>query len=160
MADQTTPPAPDAARTDSLAAAERALLLNIETHTDWSSTAVVTALGAVVRRNASRRTEGARSAGSPPSFRELICRYWRWPGLSHCGRIRQWPALISLHLHQALLGGAGHPVIFDRDPKHGGVHVRVADEPCCGAGFVRTLSPILWIVIDVLHGLTAFPPLL
>jgi hypothetical protein len=44
MADQTTPPAPDAARTDSLAAAERALLLNIETHTDWSSTAVVTAL--------------------------------------------------------------------------------------------------------------------
>src|SRR4029077_2571691 len=105
-----------------------------------------------------RRAEGARSAGSPSSFRELICRYWRWPDLSHCGRIRQWPALISLHLHQALLGGASHPVIFDRDPKHGGVHVRVADEPCCGAGFVRTFPPILWIVIDVLHRLTAFPP--
>jgi hypothetical protein len=44
MADQMTIAVAEPVRPDSLAAAERAVLLNIETHTDWSSTAVVTAL--------------------------------------------------------------------------------------------------------------------
>ena len=44
----------DQVRPDSLSAAERAVLLNIETHTNWSATAVVTALfekGLIARRS-------------------------------------------------------------------------------------------------------------
>jgi hypothetical protein len=44
MADQTTRTAPEPVKPDSLAAAERAVLFNIETHTDWSDASVVTAL--------------------------------------------------------------------------------------------------------------------
>ena len=44
MADQTTRTAPEPVKPDSLTAAERAVLFNIETHTDWSDASVVTAL--------------------------------------------------------------------------------------------------------------------
>jgi hypothetical protein len=44
MADQMTHTRPEFVTPDSLTAAERALLFNIETHTDWSDSRVVTAL--------------------------------------------------------------------------------------------------------------------
>ncbi len=53
MADQMIRTAFEEARPDSLAAAERAVLLNIETHSNWSASGVVAALcekGLITRR--------------------------------------------------------------------------------------------------------------
>jgi hypothetical protein len=44
MADQTTRTRPEPVTPDSLMAAERAVLFNIETHADWSDSRVVSAL--------------------------------------------------------------------------------------------------------------------
>jgi hypothetical protein len=44
MADQTTRTAPEPVKPDSLTAGERAVLFNIETHTNWSDSGVVAAL--------------------------------------------------------------------------------------------------------------------
>jgi hypothetical protein len=44
MADQMTRTRPESATPGSLTAPERAVLFNIETHTDWSNSRIVTAL--------------------------------------------------------------------------------------------------------------------
>jgi hypothetical protein len=63
MADQTTRTAPEPVKPESLTAAERAVLFNIETRTDWSDAGVVTGSYQPFRRPLRTHESRARRAG-------------------------------------------------------------------------------------------------
>src|SRR5215469_15643900 len=77
MADQMIRSASEAVRADSLPAAERAVLLNIETHSNWSASGVVAALlekGLITRRSGG---EFALTDRGRITLEELLQDHWR-----------------------------------------------------------------------------------
>ena len=77
MADQLIRTASEEVRSHNLPAAERAVLLNIETHINWSTSGVVTALfekGLVTRRSGG---EFALTDRGRITLEELLQDHWR-----------------------------------------------------------------------------------